>query len=900
MNSHEPRALRLARVAYRVLVRLYPRELRERYGAEMADAFAAQARDRHRSGGTPALMWLVFVTVWGALRMRGPGGGGSAPGNGGRTRTGGGAVEWTRELAQAVRRLRRRPGFTVVTVLTLALGVGAFASISGSVAGILVRPMPYPESGDLYWVWRDYWGAFTRGWLGGPDIARLRQHDEALEGLTAFRTGRANLSGPSGTDPVDVRVTMASPGFLDLLGVAPRLGPGFTPVEHAPDAPDEAVLGDALWRSAFDADPGLVGRDIYLDGSAYTVVGILPADFDFVVHSSLGNPQPADLYIPLSTDLAQRSAGNGSFAGLMRVRHGTPEAAVDAALASVAEGMDQEFFSNRGFRLWKVAMRQDLVADARTPLLAILGSAALLLLLLGANLATLFLARARGRAHDAAVRAALGAGRGALLRTALAEAVVVAGLGTGLGLILAAWGSSLLAAAAADVLPRAAELGFDLWTAAGGVGAALLLALLAMMGPAVRYASPGGSAGALREGGPARNAASGNRARGVLVAAQLALALTLVVGAGLLTRSLASLLREDPGFDLVPALTLRVAFSGTAYPDSATTVGAQQRLLERVRALPGVAEAGISNALPLGQETDQTNLAFPQSSVSVADDVDDGRLADIFSITPGYVEAAGLRVLEGRSLDRSDAGELTGVLIDDVLARRYFPDGGAVGASLVLRGDTLVVVGVVDQPRFYDVFRDDRGQVYLPRAYAVQSEARLVVRGAGPDLMALLPAVRRAVAGIDPGLAVAEVRSLRAIVREALDGERLNLSLVAAFALTALVLAGLGLYGVVSGTVLARRREIGLRMAMGAEGGRVVRLVLGQGLRLVAVGTALGLVAAWMLGRLLGALLHGVQPWDPVTYAGAAGLLVALALLASWLPARRATRIRPMEALRGE
>lgn len=890
MTGPERRALRWARGLYRLVARLYPAELRTRYGAEMEEAFADQARATAGRHGWPGLLSLTLRTAWGAARARFV--------SGGFTRSGGGAVEWRTEIRRAIRGLLRSPGFAFVTVTTLALGVGAFGSVSGNVAGVLARPMPYERPADLHWVWRDYWGTFSRGWLGGPDIARLQEHDEVVEAMIALRNGRANLSGPSGTEPRDVRVTLSSPGLFETLGVSPRIGPGFTPVAVGPEAPDEAVLGDLLWRTTFGADPSIVGRDIYLDGDPYRVVGVLPPDVDFVVHSSLGEPSPADLYIPLAWDLPDLSAGSGSMAGLVRVRAGSSEAALAAALAEVSTSLDREFFGNRGFRLWSVGLKEDLVAGARTPLLAVLTASGILLLILGANLATLFLSRAREREHDAAVRAALGAGRAALFRTAGAEAVVVTLAGLGAGTLLAMWGAELLASAARDVLPRAAELGFDLWAVTGAVGAATVLALLSMTGPAFRFARTRPTA-SLREGGTARGSSRGGRGRGTLVVVQLALALTLVVGAGLLTRSLAALLREDPGFDPGIALTARVSFEGPAYPDSATIVDAQRRLVDRLAGLPGVTAAGLSNALPLGLETNQSSARFP-GAPGARDEGDggDGELVDWFSVTPGYVEAAGLRVLRGRALEEADAG--SGALIDDVLAGRYFPAGGAVGSKVLFAGDTLTVVGVVDQARFYDVAHDDRGQLYVPRAYAETDVARLVVRLGQGDALGLVGGVRAALAEMDPTLPLAEVRPLDAIVRDALGPERLNLRLVGAFALAALVLAGLGLYGVVNGSVLQRRREIGIRMAVGAEPGRVRRMVLGQGFALVVMGVVAGLGASWVVGRLLASLLHGVEPFDPLTYAGAAGVLGALALLASWVPARRATRIRPLEALRSE
>ena len=806
------------------------------------------------------------------------------------------------ELALAARRLVRAPGFALVSTGTLALAVGAFGAVFAVVSGVLLREMPYPEPEQLNWVWRDYWGDFPRGWVSGLDVSLLREHDDVFEAVAGLRSDRANLSTGDGSGARDVALILGSPGYLRLLGVDPVLGPGFrsTPEDgEFGDLLDEVVLHHDLWQRAYGGDPGIVGRTVRLDGEPFRVVGVMPPWFDFRMSSSLGDPVPADAFVTHRVDLGVQDVHDGSFAALARVRPGTPDAAVEAALSDVAGVLDAEF-RNRGLRLWTTRPRDDLVAGFRGPLLSVLGAAAFLLLILAGNLATLFLARAGEQMRSAAVRTALGADRPALLRAAVSEPILI-GLG-GLvgGTLLALLGTDLLANVLRDTLPRAAEIGFDarVWT--GVVGAVLVAGLLSTVGPVARWLSVDPARG-MAEGGRGGTSGRAERAREGLVVAQVALALTLLVGTGLLVKSVQGLLAEDPGFDVGNALTFRVGIQGNDYADDTVAFQTQEALRRELEALPGVASAGYGNALPLSQETNQLQVHFPDF---VAPDPEDTRqMVDLFVVSPGYVESMGMRLLAGRSFRAGDRIAEGGVaLIDDLLARRYFPDGPAVGGRLVIRGsDTLTVVGVVDQPRLYSVREDDRAQVLLPATPGIRTDTRFVLAlegGWSPG--ALAAPARQVVVDQDPDLAISDVASARELVRRSLVPERLNMRLALTFALAAMVVAGLGLYGVVSGMVIRRRREIGLRMAMGADGGRVVRRVLGRGLRLVALGALVGTVLSWAVGRWIASLLFGVSPLDPGTLMAATLVLGTVAVAASWLPARRAVRIAPSEALRAD
>jgi putative ABC transport system permease protein len=820
--------------------------------------------------------------------------------------TGGGGVlgSMVFETRHAARRLRRSPLFTALAVATVGLGVGAFSSVYAVVESVLLEPLPYEAPDELAWVWRDYsaWFDLSRGWLGGPDLAYLQEEDEVLAGAIALRSGRLNLTGRAGTEPREVRSLATSAGFFALLGVEPAVGRAFLSGEDAPGAPAVAVLTHRLWTDAFGRAPDIVGREIGLDGEPHTVVGVLADGFSFAMASSLGDPQQADVYVPLRMDLAAQSTGSGFLAGLVRIRSGVPTDRVEAALAAVADRVDEDWSGNGALRLWATPMKDDLVGGVRSALVAILAAAAFLLLILAANLATLLLARAAAGERDAAVRTALGGGRVAVAGTVVAEGALLAVAGGLVAIAVGSYGATLLARLAGDAVPRATEIGLDATGAVLAACVALSLVAAATAGPVVRVlrTEPGRT---LREGGGRGGDSRGRvRGRGALVVAQVALSIVLLIGAGLLTRSLAGLLRVDPGFDPGGTLTARVALDPNAYPEGQPVTELVVRLESRAAALPGVAAVGVTDALPLNPAQNQTPAVFPGASGNVGDGESDSPLVDMVRVTPGYFRAGGLRLLAGRAFRSADAGPREAV-IDDVLAARFFPDGSTLQGRVSVWGDTVRIVGVVDHARAYAVDRDGRGQVYVPLRWNPSSAFYLAVRtgGEAPARVAsLVSPVRSTVRELDPSIPISEVRSLQDVVATALRSRRLNLVLVAGFALAALLLASLGVYGVVANAVVRRRPEIGVRMALGARGGTVVRMVLNQGLRLVVLGAVLGLVGAGLVSRFLASLLFGVEPIDLPTYGAVTLLLVTLAALAAWIPARRATRVHPADALRAE
>ena len=699
----------------RALLKLYPARFQAEFGDELQAAYRLQARRARTEGGWAAGWVLVLRTVVGMVL------GATAEHRESWTRQGGGAMKkgmrtawWSIELRQALRRLARSPIYALLCVGTLGVGAGAFGAVHSVVDTVLIEPMPYDRPEDLAWVWRDYtWADFPRGWLGAPDVLQLREESETIESVVAVRSGRFNLAGPSGLEPREIRSIQASADLFETLGVQPVMGRGFLPGEDEPGAEPVVVLRHELWSSTFGSDPAVLGSTIYLDGQAATVVGVLPEGFDFVMHSSLGSPLPADLYRPLQLDLLQYDAGSGFLAGLVRFRSDASTTARDGALSRVSSELDASF-RNQGLRLWAVGMRDDLVASIRAPLWTILGAAAFLLLTLSTNLAALFMARVAGQERDVAVRSSLGASRSVLATSLVAEVAAVAVVGAVLGGMLATWGSAFLAQVAADTLPRATEIavGVTGWTitallaglvAAGAAGLPVARVLRMDAGSTLRESGA-------RSGGSKRRI----RARSALVVAQVSLSMVLLVSAGLLARTVVSLLRVDPGFDPSSTLVFKVAPDVASYPELADHIRFREELRAGLERIPGVTAVGVANQLPLGQQTDQSNASFPGAPGNIGDESADAPLTDLFSVGQGYFEAVGFRLMEGRAFG---AGDSDGVaIIDEVLAARFYPSGGALGSTVVSGGDTMTVVGIVDQPRLYTVNEDDRGQLYFPYA----------------------------------------------------------------------------------------------------------------------------------------------------------------------------------------
>lgn len=828
------------------------------------------------------------------------------------------------ELHDAFRMLRRTPGFTALAVGALALGIGANAAIFSLVNAVMLRPLPYPSVERLYLAHLkvehgNHPGPDRMPW-SYPKFETFRRIDTSFESLAGFADDSYNLASGGG-DPERVQAELVSPSYFGLLGQKPLLGSLFAAdAERADGGEHVALLGEGLWKRRFGADPAIVGRTLELDKQAFTVVGVLPQRFR-------GLTGKAEVWVPLSAPEylwypeALTEAGNHWFDVIGRLRPGLTEArlaeqmraagtAVEAAHPMPAEFRDGSVWTAAATSL--VEARRD--PSLRRALLVLLGAVAAVLVIACANLGNLLLVRASARRRELAVRAALGASRGGLVRQLLTESVLLAGLGgvAGLGVAYGVLGAlRLLRPATLAGWGVSANEGLDLGTASidlrvllFGAGLALLVGLVTGLVPALR-AARGGPAEALKEGGGVLAGAAGHRrgwARPALVAGELALALMLLAGAGLLLRSFAKLSHLDLGFDPGHLLTAQFHPAEGEYTRESGQVFHRQ-LVERIAALPGVVAVSVATCGPLTNGCNGTVLTHVDG---VAQTGRGSRQIGIHMVSPAHLATLRARLVAGREFTADDrAGTPRVALVSAALARALWPGESALGHHLAAgqggfgRDQEAEVVGVVGDLRYQGLEDAPAFDLYLAERQASPMARMLFVRTAG-DPLALLPAVRAAVREINPTLPLYGVRTMEERLGESLSRSRFAALLLGVFAGVALLLAVLGVYGVLAFAVSARRRELGLRIALGALRRDVASLVLKQGLTLAAIGTAAGLLGAWALTGVLRGLLYEVAPLDPLTFALGSAALLAGALAACVVPARRAAAVEPMKVLREE
>jgi len=786
------------------------------------------------------------------------------------------------DLRYAVRQLRKAPGFTAVAVTTLALGIGANTAMFSLVRGVLLRPLPYPQAERLV----------TTN-LSLPDFDDLRRAATVFDETAVWASNLYVLGGDGAGE--QVRGAIVSERFFPMLGSAAQ-GRALA----RDDARDNVVvLGHRLWARRFGADPAVLGRSIRLSGESYTVVGVMGPEFQFP------NGQ-FDLWVPLEASMAKapdqlRNRSLRIFRGLARLAPGVTVAQAQGQASAIAARLAQEHpKTNEGVGIELTPIYDRLVGGVRTALLVLMGVVALVLLIASANVANLLLARAKSREREIAIRTALGAGRGRLVRQLLTESVLLSAAGSVLGVLLARWILDVLPTIGGADIPRLATVRIDLGVLAFTAAVAIATGLLFGLAPAWQAARSDAAPG-LREGGRGSSGPAARRLRAGLTAAEVALALVVLVGAGLLVQSLVRLLHVDAGFTADHLLTFNVGMAGPAPRTPAQRAALAREIVDRVSQIPGVEAAGGGTGLP--PVTPQRATGFVAEGV--AESAAEQRRGYFLAVTPDYFRALGARVREGRAFtDRDAAGAPEVVILNRALARRLYGDGGAVGRRLKLvspdQGDGWrTVVGVVDDVRYSGL--DDPGEaaVYTPFAQTPFLWTYVMVRTQGPP-MALAGAVRAAVSSVDPGLEAAAVKPMAEVMAETVAQPRFNVVLLSALAGLALVLAAVGIYGVISYSVAQRTKEIGIRMALGADRRDVVRLVTGESLRLAAMGVMAGLLGAAAGARVLATLLFEVQPTDAATYASAAGFLVLVALAASAVPAWRATRVAPVSALRAE
>jgi putative ABC transport system permease protein len=779
---------------------------------------------------------------------------------------------------------------------TLTVGLGTFAVVYTVVQKILIDPMPYKDPNDLYFVWRDYGPIFDlkRGWLAGTDVAELQKAGGIIEGAAGVGRQLSTLAAREGSDAAEIAVMVVSPNLFELLGVQPVLGRGFAPTEVGPNRPPVIVLTHDLWKR-LGADPAILGSDVRLNGQPLTVIGVMPPAFTFFRNASLGPPQRAEAFIPFNIHLAETNPNGGSYAGLIRARRGSSPASVAAAVDAVGRAIDARDFKSRGLRIYPTAVHADLVSGVR-PALVVLGFAgALLVLVLTVNLGSVLLARAAQREHEFAVSRALGANTAAIARATLLEGGLLGLVGGVAATLTAIWATRTLVALAPLDLPRREAIVLDWRIGAVVVAVGALLGLLAAVAPATWAARA--TLASLLATSAVRGGGGHGRMRGAMVVAQVTLSLVLLSTGGLVVRSFERLLRADPGFKPEGVLAVRVPMPGQFIQEAADAIKVQDRIESALAAIPGVTGVSASSALPLTAAASQTTIGIPGAPGNTGDSARDNPLVDYIGARAGYVDVMGMRVVSGRPFEPARRDGVREAIIDLALARQFFPTGDPLGAKIPFNKQSLTIVGVVEQARLYDVHQDGRPQLIVRAEDWGYRTLNFVLR-TNRDPRALVGDVRSAVRGIDPRLALADIRTMDEVVGNALRRQRVTAVLISGFALGALLLAAIGLFGVVSGAVTRRRHELAVRLAVGADHWRLLRLILGDAALLVLIGVLIGAPAVYIVGQLIRGVLVGVSPLDPLTLLVVALGLGLVTLTACYLPARRVLGIDPAHSLR--
>lgn len=806
------------------------------------------------------------------------------------------------DIRLAIRSLLQRPVFTAVILLTLALGIGANTAIFSVVNGVLLRPLPYRAPEGLVLIWSK-WKNFEKTWLSDREYFGYREEMRSFEDVAAWDTGdEVTLTGDQG--PESVAAVGVTANLLGLLGAAPSLGRGITAEEDVPQGAAVVLVGDGLWRRRYGGDPGLVGKVIQINGTGHTVVGILPRGFRLPLEFQARNT--AQLLLPLRLDPANTSNGH-SYYGVARLAPGaTPDGATAEMQALVRRWTEEgRYPAAMEFSAYTIPGSEEVNGRVRVALLVLTGAVGLLLLITCANVANLLLTRADARNREMAVRAALGAGRRRLLRLNLTESLVLAVAGGALGLLLAWAGVRLLASQAPTSVPRAGELGLHGAVLGYTVVVTLLTGIIFGLLPALRVSGVN-LAATLKEDGRGGESRGRLRGRAILVAAETALAVMLVIGAALMVRSFLNLLSVDPGFETRGILTVRLALPQARFPDTGSRVRFFEQVRQEVAALPGVEAAGFVRVLPLADEIGDADMEI-EGRPTAPDEPD--RSADWQIVTPGYFEAMRIPLLRGRLFDDTDTPDGAQVIaINETLANEYFRGEDPLGKRIRV-GDNdrpwRTIVALVGDTRHHGLTGPVKRQWFIPHnqfanSWGITSLAMTLVLRTGGNPEALLEPVGRAVHRIDPDVPLAQVATMEAVVGTAVQDQRFSTTLMAGFALLALLLAAVGIYAVVSYSVTQRTREIGIRVALGADTGSVRRLVVRQGMAPALAGILVGLAGATALARFLHSLLFGISTLDPPAFLGPPLVLLLVAAGATLLPAIRATRVDPMAALRAE
>jgi putative ABC transport system permease protein len=811
------------------------------------------------------------------------------------------------DLRDALRTMRRSTSFAAIVVVTLALGIGATTAIFTVIDAVMLRPYPYPDMNRIVMLTETVRAgqALSIAWQNFED---WRAQQQVFERLGVFRSMVVNLTG--GTQPERLVASLASADVFGAVGLQPSLGRAFTDDEDKPGASRVVVVSDRFWRSHFNADASAIGASIALNGEPHVIVGVMPPGMRFPSRLT-------DVWLPLGPFVPTFPSDRGAHPGLYavaRLKAGVTVARATADMDAIARRLERDYpLSNTDHTVSVEPYYEQIVQNVRPALLALAGAVAFVLLIGCANLANLMLARADGRHRELAIRAALGASRWRLVRQLLVESVVMAIAGGALGVLFARWAVQAFVASRPSTVPRLDQIAVD--------GRVLLFALAVSIATGVGFGlAPAMHAASIDLLSSMKDAARsvgavGRRLRAALVVVEVALALVLLVAAGLTIRSLATLTAIDLGFDRSHVVTMRVSLPNASYPQVARWIAFHRELAQRVAAIPGVEAAGLNSAVPLEGGGSESEVRY-EGQPPPASMREEATMCLFQAATPQYFRAMGIAVVRGRAFSDADTALSTPVaIVEEALVRDFFRDADPIGRRIAFEftghgpGAQPIwreIVGVVRHVRHYGIVREPANlEVYAP-----VEQLPIWFRGRRPtmtlfartplDAEPLAAAVRQAVASIDRDVPLYDVQTMDGYVSQATEQSRLSTTLLAAFAALALVLASLGIYGVLSYLVGRRAQEIGIRLALGASRLEVMRLVVGQGMTLAIAGIVLGLGAAWVVTRLLASLLVGISPHDPATFAAIAALLAVVAFVACYVPGRRATRVDPLATLRRE
>ena len=803
-----------------------------------------------------------------------------------------------KDLRYSLRTLRKTPGFSIVALLVLALGIGANTAIFSVVNSVVLRRLPYPGADRLALIWEtDLKDGFKSEGPSGPNFLDWKEQSQSFEDMALLEVGTGTLTGVG--EPEQVTGLRVTTNFLSMLGARTVLGRGFTAAEGAGQARyPVAVLTNGYWKRRFGGDPRVIGRAFAMNSEPYTVIGVLTPDF--------WQPLPSDLYVPWPVaQLRAKPRVDHAFGVIARLKPNVTFAQAQAELSAIARRIDAQTPRLAGWDVAVVGMQQALFEYIRPAFVLLLGAVGLLLLLACVNVASLLLARVTGRRKEMGIRAALGARRSRLIAQILSESLLLSLMGGALGVFLAVWSIDLLNPVLPSTLPMAEAGAVNVRPAIGVDARALAFALLISIGAALifglipaLYVARADVNDALKEGGRASSASLGRtRVWSLLVAGEVALASMLLIGAGLAMKSFVNLQHVNPGIRPDHVLTFRMRLpTDNLYKSDREQAAFYRRVLDKVEQIPGIQSAGLSDVLPLGQQNDREYFTIEKRPLPPGQEL----VADFRRISPRYLNTMGIALLRGRLLSDRDGRDAPPViLIDETLAHQYWPNEDPIGRRMRLWGEFREVVGIVGQVHHYGLEKQPEPTIYAPFEQMTDRAMALAVRTT-MDTQAVVRAVKQAVWSVDPGQPVFQIRSMDDYLSLAGTASRISTVLLLVFAGISMLLAALGIHGVVSYGVAQRTREFGLRMALGSTPGQLKVLVIRSGIRTALIGLLAGMAGAAALASALRALLYGVAPMDRGVMAGVAALLLTVALIANYVPARRATRIDPMVALHHE